>query len=102
MQKTLTKADLYEQNILAVRILEQQKSGLSGIRTARKNEYLKLCWFCGKPYTAHKRNSYACSPHCSQNLARQQKAGVLPPAKMDMLTKERNIKGILERMGFGT
>ncbi|PLX10729.1 MAG: hypothetical protein C0594_04465 [Marinilabiliales bacterium] len=100
MKKVLSNNELYAQNIIGVKVIKQQRKynqtlGGSHTKEINRTVYLKLCWFSGSPYESHKMNSFACSKRCSQNITRQRKAGLNPPARMDVLTKEKNVKEVL-------
>jgi hypothetical protein len=105
MPKKLTKTDLFQDNIIGVKITEEKRSysqtiGAARITQIRRTKYLKICWFCGQPYESNKHNSYACNTRCSANLYRQGSTGKNPPAKMDVLTKEKNLKEVKVRFGY--
>lgn len=105
MKKPLTKSQMYAQNIIAVKMVKQKRKNDTSLGRTRAIEisrttYLKICWFCGSPYQSHKHNSFACSKRCSQNLIRQMNAGIQPPMKMEVLTKEKNVKEVIGMNGF--
>ena len=105
MQKTLSKLELYQNNIAAIKIEKQKREfiglGNSTIEKAiSRTKYLKFCWFCGKPYESSKMNSFACGNRCSQNIIQQHKKGIKPHAKMDVLLKEKNVREVKERLGY--
>jgi hypothetical protein len=97
----LTTKEMCRQNIIAVKVDNQPsiyKRTLGGTvtKTIRRTRYLKICWMCGSPYESFKSNSYACSTRCSNNLAYAMKMGYEPPARMVMLTKDKNVKEIMK------
>jgi hypothetical protein len=93
------------QNIIGVKVEDSTRvfrHTLNGTVTKpiRRTKYLKICWMCGSPYESFKANSYACSPRCANNLHYNQKHGYPPPANMERLTKEKQIKDVLDGFGY--
>jgi len=104
-QTPITTKEMCRQNIVAVKVEDSTRiynSTLGGTITKpiRRTKYLKICWMCGSPYESFKSSSYACSQRCSNNLAYALKTGYNPPANMEQLTKEKNVKEIKGRLGY--
>ena len=105
MKKLMTTQELYDQNIISVKV-EKQKRNYYGInnkliiKEINRTSYLKRCWMCGKPYESYKRSSYACQSRCSNNIVRFRKNGLNPPTNMQDLTKPKNTKEIREQFGY--
>ena len=104
-KQLLSTGDMCRQNIIGVKVEEQTRTfnqtlGGPVQKTIKRTRYLKICWMCGAPYESHKYNTYACSPRCAQNIIYARKNGFNPPARMDQLTKEKNVKNILLTTNF--
>lgn len=104
-QAPISKKEMCRQNIIAVKVDDSTrtfKRTLGGTMTKpiRRTRYLKICWMCGSPYESSKSNSYACSPRCSNNLNYAMKMGYNPPARMEALAKEKNVKEVIGLNGF--
>lgn len=105
MKKRLTNTELFMENIVGVKIVQEKRSysqtiGSDRIKTINRTKYLKLCWFCGSPYESYKYNSFACSKRCSLNLVRQRKLGLNPPIDVLELKKPKNVKDLKERLEY--
>ncbi len=105
MKKPLTKQEMFSQNIIAVKIDKQKREyrrTLGGIivKQISRSVYLKICWYCGSSYESNRRSSFACCKRCSQNLTRQRKKGWNPPARMDQIMKDKNVKEIKDLRGY--
>ncbi|MFH2144376.1 MAG: hypothetical protein ABIJ97_18280 [Bacteroidota bacterium] len=106
MKKPLISTEeMCRQNIIGVKVENQNRQfnqtiGGSINKTIKRTRYLKLCWMCGSPYESFKYNSYACSPRCAQNIIYAMKKGFSPPARMEQLTKEKNVKEITNNYVF--
>lgn len=102
----LSNKDLYTSNIIGVKVEKQKRSYNQTIGETpriidiRRTRYLKICWMCGSPYESNRVNSFACSTRCSQNIWHHRQMGINPPARMDQLTKEKNVKEVKERFGY--
>lgn len=97
----ITRKEMCRQNIIAVKVEDSTRvynSTLGGTVTKpiRRTKYLKICWMCGTTYESHKSSSYACSQRCSNNLAYALNNGYDPPANMEQLTKEKNVKEVVK------
>lgn len=105
MKKNLTTEEMSRSNIIGVKIENEKRSynqtiGSAQVKTINRTKYLKLCWFCGNPYESNKYNTYACSARCVQNIIYAMNKGLNPPARMDQMTKEKNVKEIKELFGY--
>ena len=103
--KRFTAEEMSRSNIIAVNIEKQKRSytqtiGADLTKTINRTKYLKVCWFCGQPYESNKYNTYSCSPRCTQNIIYAMKRGLNPPAKMDFIMKEKNVKEIKEKFNY--
>ncbi|PLX08125.1 MAG: hypothetical protein C0596_07445 [Marinilabiliales bacterium] len=102
----LSNQDLYSGNVIGVKIEKQKRSYQQTLGDAprkidiRRTKYLKLCWMCGSPYESYRLNSFACCSRCAQNIWHHRQNGINPPARMDQLTKEKNVKEIKERFRY--
>ncbi|HBS88196.1 MAG: hypothetical protein A2W91_05020 [Bacteroidetes bacterium GWF2_38_335] len=106
----ITKEEMCRQNIIAVKVENEKRDyrwTQSGTitKTIRRTRYLKICWMCGSAYEsfipkAFGNNSYACSSRCCNNLMYAMKKGLNPPARMDVITKEKNVREVRELKGF--
>jgi hypothetical protein len=105
MNKNLTIDEMNRSNIIGVKIVDEKRNynqtlGSAQVKTIKRTQYLKICWFCGSPYESNKYNTYACSARCVQNLIYARKNGFNAPARMDKLTKEKNIRVIIDKYGY--
>ena len=105
MEKKLSNQELYNQNIIAVKIVKEKRNfyGVGNVvieKDIERTYYLKICWHCGQPYESNKSSSFACRVRCSQNINRRRKQGLNPPANMVELTKPKNTKEIREKFGY--
>jgi len=102
----LSNKDLYTSNIIGVKVEKVNRSynqtigDIPKVKEIRRTRYLKICWMCGSPYESYRVNSFACCSRCSQNIWHHRQMGINPPARMDQLTKEKNVKEIKERFGY--
>jgi hypothetical protein len=101
----LTTKEMCRQNIIAVKVDNQlriYKRTLGGTvtKTIRRTRYLKICWMCGSSYESFKSNSYACSTRCSNNLGYARRMGNEAPARMEVITKDKNVKDLKDKMGY--
>jgi len=99
MAKILSNKDLYTSNIIGVKVVTEKRAynqtlGNPRIVNIRRTRYLKICWMCGTAYESFRINSFACNSRCSQNLWYNRRNGINPPARMDQLTKEKNVKDV--------
>ncbi len=98
-QKIIPPKELSRLNIIGVKVIDQKRTynesqgGLNS-KTIRRTKYLKICWMCGSTYESFKYNTYACSSRCVHNIIYARKKGFNPPARMDQLTKEKNVKSV--------
>ncbi|PLX05997.1 MAG: hypothetical protein C0596_16015 [Marinilabiliales bacterium] len=104
-QLSITTKEMCRQNIIGVKVEDSTRSfnntlGGTVTKPIRRTKYLKICWMCGSPYESHKSNTYACSQRCSNNLVYARKNGYLPPANMEQMTKEKNVKEVKQRFGY--
>jgi len=104
-QPIISRTEMCRQNIIGVKVENSTRTfshTLNGTVTKpiRRTKYLKICWMCGSPYESSKANSYACSPRCANNLHYNLKHGYPPPANMERLTKEKQIKDLLDGFGY--
>ena len=104
-QKIIPPKELSRLNIIGVKIIDHKrayKNSQGGIKSKqiRRTKYLKICWMCGSPYESFKYNTYACSPRCVHNIIYARKRGFNPPARMESLVKEKNVKDIKENFGY--
>ncbi len=104
-EKLITTKELSRQNIIGVKVVTQTRAieqviGGPIIRSIRRTKYLNICWMCGTPYESYQYKTYACSTRCSHNILYARKIGHNPPARMDQLTKEKNVKDVKERFGY--
>lgn len=105
MNKNLTIGEMSRSNIIGVKIEDEKRNynqtmGSTLVKTIKRTKYLKICWFCGNSYESNKYNTYACSARCVQNLIYARKNGFKAPARMDQLTKDKNVKDVKERFGY--
>lgn len=105
MKGNLTTGDMGRSNIIGVKIEKEKRNynqtlGSSQVKTINRTKYLKICWFCGNSYESNKYNTYACSARCAQNIIYARKNGFKAPARMDQLTKDKNVKDVRERLGY--
>ena len=103
-QEIITTKEMCRQNIIAVKVEDATRTynntlGGTITKPIRRTKYLKICWMCGSPYESFKSSSYACSQRCTNNLLYARKMGYNPPANMEQLTKEKNVKDVKERFG---
>jgi hypothetical protein len=97
----ITPKEMYQQNIIAVKVTDSTRVynvtlGGTVTKPIRRTKYLKICWMCGSPYESFKSSSYACSQRCTNNLIYARKNGYAPPAKMEELTKAKNVKEVVK------
>ena len=106
MKKLMTTQELYQKNIIAVKVEKQKREYTPTIgkqmivKEINRTSYLKICWMCGRVYETYRRSSYACQPRCSNNIVRYRKQNLNPPANMEKLTKEKYTKDIIEQSGY--
>lgn len=104
--KLIPTEDLYELNTIAVKLEEQKRNYGTSVpgeileKEIKRTKYLKICCSCGTPYESFKYNSYACSHICRQNIIYRRKKGRNPLGNLDRLTKEKNVKEIIEGFGY--
>ena len=104
-KKIISTEDMCRENIIGVKINDEKRSfnqtiGSALIKTIKRTTYLKICWFCGSSYESNKFNSYACSSRCSNNLIYARNKGYNPPARMDQMTKDKNVREVKELFGY--
>ena len=104
-EKMISTNELCRLNIIGVKITNQKREynqTLGGpiIKTIQRTKYLKICWMCGAAYESYKFNTYACSSRCVHNIIYARKKGLNPPARMDQLTKEKNVKDVKGELGY--
>jgi RNA-binding protein YhbY len=106
MKKIMTTQELYQKNIIAVKVEKQKREYTPTIgkqmivKEINRTSYLKICWMCGRVYETYRRSSYACQSRCSNNIVRYRKQNLNPPANMEKLTKEKYTKDIIEQFGY--
>ena len=104
MEKPISRASMYQDNIIAVKYVHRKQNytacnGLAGEMEIISKDiericYLKICWNCGSSYESHRYNSYACRPKCRQNLAYRLKHGIRPAIRMEHYTKAKNVESL--------
>jgi len=104
-QKFISTDNLYRMNIIGVKVVNQERTyrqtiGEAKVKTIKRTSYLKVCWMCGSVYESNRYSSHSCSARCANNIAHARKKGFNPPAKMDLLTKEKNTRDAKERFGY--
>ena len=105
-KRFIAKEEMYAMNTIGIRMVKETRRYRSSnpkdnfVQEIKRSRYLKLCWFCCSPYESYKYNSYACSHTCRQNILYRRKKLLNPLANMEVLTKEKNIKGIKEQYGY--
>ena len=99
MGKIKSKAELYNENIIGVKIKKTKNihnkrvcNNENVTKFLNQTMYLKICWHCGDVYESKKINSIACSNRCSQSLNRRFNIGLNPILNMKELTKPANVK----------
>ena len=105
MNRVLSKKELFSANIIGVKLEKQTRSytqtiGPDKVKEINRTRYLKICCMCGSPFESYRINTIACTPRCSQNIWNIRKMGLNPPARLEILTKEKNVKGILEEYEY--
>ncbi len=106
MQKKFISTEvLYRENIIGVKVEDEKRNfnqtiGSALVKTIRRTKYLKICWMCGSAYESFKYDSYACSARCSNNIVYARKKVFNPPARMDQLTKDKNVREVKELFGY--
>jgi hypothetical protein len=105
MEKLLSKAQMQRMNIIGVKVAPitkkvDQTLGQAEVKTIYRTTYLKLCWMCGQPYESNKYNTAACSSRCAHNIWYARKSGFNPPARMEQLVKEKNVKEIKQKYDY--
>ena len=108
--RLLTKYDLYQENIIAVKYVKGTRDyrccgGLAGkqdyiTKEIKRVQYLKTCWNCGSAYESNKYNSFACSTKCKQNLLYKFNRGLKPPVRMELYLKAKNIERLKGLHGY--
>ena len=108
--RSLTKEEMYQENIIAVKYIKGTRDygycgGLAGkqeyiTKEIKRVQYLKICWNCGSAYESNKYNSFACSSKCKQNLIYKFNRGLKPPVRMEFNLKAKNIERLKELHGY--
>ncbi len=104
-QRIIPPNELSRLNIIGVKVIDHKRTfknsqGGKDAKTIKRTKYLKICWMCGSPYESFKYNTYACSSRCTHNIMYARKKGFNPPARMEQLVKEKNVKGVKNGLGY--
>lgn len=108
--KLLTKEEMYQENIIAVKYIKGTRNyeccgGLAGkqeyiTKEIKRVQYLKICWNCSSTYESNKYNTFACSSICKQSLIYKYNRGLKPPVRMEYHLKAKNIERLKDLHGY--
>ena len=106
MIKLIPKKELYTRNIIGVKLVDQIRIYRPDVgyemihKKIKRTKYLKVCWMCSATFESYKVNAVSCGPRCAQNIWYARKIGLNPPARMDILTKEKNTESIRNQYNY--